>query len=277
MNLVYYVWRAHLVFALWFGFYAFRAASSSLTAVGLSSQCWPKDIELFADLGCARNGLTYLVAKHDPPISSGNVVPVIGANSADETSPWTYVPVCTSVLEKLGTELCVFTSTEFAAGRGISIITIPQLAEKLATSFIRRSPTIDGLSHSSRFGITSETQSKGRCAVAKQDFQRGDEVASNLPILLQHHSVNELSWLEREEVLRVAISQLPFSTQQLLGRLTAEPARDEFFLSGIMYNHAGFAINITDHKHHGLYPEMAFFNHDCAPKLVLPHCPVVSS
>jgi hypothetical protein len=47
--------------------------------------------------------------------------------------PWPYRPVCTEPLEKMnGAELCVYTNTEFNGGRGISIVTTPELSEAFA-------------------------------------------------------------------------------------------------------------------------------------------------
>lgn len=194
----------------------------------LSWQCWPENIELLVDLACSRNGSSYIAAKYHP--SSEDAVPL---NREMEFSPWAYRPVCTDTVGIVGSELCVYTSTKFASGRGISFVTTPQLAEEMALLLpVRDETALDGILHSNLFQITQRTKFRGRCGLARHDFEAGDEVGSKVPILLMHDAMLELSWPEHEELLRVAVLQLPFMTQRLLGLLSSNTDRPDLVLSG---------------------------------------------
>lgn len=54
------------------------------------------------------------------------------ASSENWAHHWTHQPVCTEILEALGSELCVYTNATFSHGRGISIFTTPRIAEEIA-------------------------------------------------------------------------------------------------------------------------------------------------
>jgi hypothetical protein len=249
---------------------AIGTASPSPSTARLSWQCWPENVKLFADLACSRNGSSYLVARHN---LSSDAIPRLDASSSGPAGshPWTHLPVCTGALEKLGgSELCVYTNAAFGGGRGISIITIPQLAEELTTlpSF-KNLTALDGVLHSDLLRFSHKTPSKGWYALANRGFRSGDEIASHVPILLTNgYAMEELSWPEREELLRAAILQLPVATQRLLASLTSAFAAPELFIAGIVENHAGYLVEpgLGGQEYGGFFPEMGFFNHDCAPK-----------
>ena len=248
-----------------------EAVSTSLKS-GLSTQCWPKHVELFQQFGCARTGASYISGKSMPAgggILEGN--PHTDRSREPSDDPWEYDPVCTTrKVEKLETELCVYTSTTFAGGRGISIITTPELIETFTRLPIFKHPhPRDGLQHSKGLQITT-TQSKGKGALAGSHFQAGDAVASNVPFILTLNGTmtGVTSRTEREELLRVAVLQLPASTRRSVLQMTPLKFRPDFYLGGILMNNAGFLMNRGDRQYYSLFPEMAFLNHDCAPKLV---------
>src|ERR1700748_632808 len=53
--------------------------------------------------------------------------------SSESYFPWTHKPVCTEYLDDIGSKLCVYTNATFSNGRGVSIFTTPQIAEKFAS------------------------------------------------------------------------------------------------------------------------------------------------
>ena len=247
-------------------------ASTSLRTLHPSWKCWSNDVELFADMSCARNGASYLPGKRN---AVGNAASDLSASPRRVTDggPWGYVPVCTEPVERLGSELCVYTSTTFADGRGISIITSPQLAEELTrlSIFNGQNSTDEIPEPYGKLQITTDP-SKGKGALAGSHFRAGNEVSSNVPILLSHEATMHLSQTAREELLRAAVLQLPVATQKLFLRLTPSNTHPEFLLSDIFVNNAGFPLKSGNHHYFCLFPEMALFNHDCAPKLI-PHYP----
>ncbi|KAI4144345.1 MAG: hypothetical protein LQ340_006690, partial [Diploschistes diacapsis] len=155
---------------------------------------------------------------------------------------------------------------EYAGGRGISIITVPGIAREFAALLpFTDSKALDGLLVSGNVRVTPKTESMGRNTIAKQDLKKGDEIASNVPIVVESlSSSTALSPPEREELLRAAVLRLPVATSRLLIRLTSEE-RPELLLSGFMDTHGGFQIDIGGHSHYSLFPELAYFNHACAP------------
>lgn len=242
------------------------AASSLPNTTRLSWQCLPENVALFADLACSRNGPSYLVAKHG---LSNHDTSGLQLRRTAESSPWSYEPVCTGAIEKIGSELCVYTSVEYAGGRGISIVAAPEIAEKFAALLPFEDPTaLDGLLLTGYVSVTPQTQSKGRTALAKQNLRSGDQLASNVPVVVSSHALDGFSGPEREELLRVAVLRLPVATQRLLSRLTWE-GDAEFLIYDFYDHHAGFPVKIGGHNHYALYPELSYFNHDCAPKSVL--------
>jgi hypothetical protein len=228
----------------------------------ISWYCLPENIELFADLACTLTGQSYLV-ESAVSISSPNQVPY-----HSDISPWTHTPLCTDILPTLNNPLCVYINTNYAYGRGISILTTPDMASSFTTLPLSLAEGPNTPLHTSNIHITRKTASKGRMALATKPLHAGEPVAAQAPIFLQHAGIQHLSWQEREELLRAAFSQLPLSTQRLLGKLTSAPAKPELFLSGVVSNHAGFPIAKQGIEYHALFPEMAFFNHACAPKSV---------
>ena len=251
------------------------AASSLSNTARLSWQCLPENVALFADLTCSLNGPSYLVAKHDP---SNHDTSGLQPGRTAEYSSWSYEPACTGAIDGIGSELCVYTSVEYAGGRGVSIVTAPAIAEKFAALLpFKDSTALDGLLLTGHVSVTPKTKFKGRMALAKQNLKSGDQLASNVPVVVVSHALDDFSGPEREEVLRVAVLRLPVATQQLLARLTWE-SDAEFLIYGYYNHHGGFPVNVGGHNHYALFPELSYFNHACAPKSVfLPDAPFAAA
>ena len=232
----------------------------------LSWHCLPQQIALFADLSCSIHGPSYPISRHGSP--QLNAIDLQPRRSVGH-SPWSYEPMCTGAIERVGSELCIYTNIEYAGGRGISIVTAPKIAEDFANTLLsfQNSTALDGLLLTGLVSVTPRTISKGRVALAKQDIGGGELVASNVPILVASPALDDLSGPEREEVLRAAVLQLPVPTQRLLAKLTWD-SDDEYLLYGYCDYHAGFPVDVGGHSHFSLYPELSYFNHACGPKSV---------
>ena len=229
----------------------------------LDWQCWPLDVQVFAEFSCSLDGVSYPIAN----VPRGK----IHLSSTDErttsaTWPWSYPAVCTGYVPEADSPLCIFTNTAFDDGRGISFIITPRLAAELASTLTFED---DSLKCSTLFQVAEDAGSKGRSAIIERNITGGEQIAYNMPILVRDWAINKLSYLERENLLCRAILQLPTMTQRLLDGLTSfhNPA---YFLSGIVANHGGFTLDMDNRGHSLLFPEMAFFNHDCAPKSEMP-------
>ena len=246
------------------------AASLSLPTAKLSWQCWQKSLQLFADLSCSLNGSSFLTSPNlqQEPLSEpiAPFIPLSSLETSPSGSPWSFIPVCTAFLPALEAPLCVYTSIAFAHGRGISILTTPELAVEFASLPSIRSPSDVPPDFSvNQFHITRPTRAKGRVALAEKDIHRHERIGASMPILISLEE-HVLSWQEREELMRAAVLRLPPTTQSLLRNMTAYAGGPDFMLSGIAINHGGFSVEMRGREHFGIFPEMVFYNHHCAPK-----------
>ncbi|KIW44511.1 uncharacterized protein PV06_02973 [Exophiala oligosperma] len=214
--------------------------------------------------------------------SSDSADHVVVANDNNKYAPWSYRPICTDVLEEIDSELCVYTSTTFAGGRGLSLFTTPRVAKQMmmssawSTLFIDDSSSSD--STNSALGpkvevnaddtakwYTKPVPGKGMGMFAKSPLDRGDLIMATTPILIAF-SENILDATTREEYLRVAIDQLPGQTRDTYQRL-ASLSKDEPE-TRIQDTAAAntFGITLAGHfAHLAVFPEASRMNHDCSP------------
>ncbi|KIW97849.1 uncharacterized protein Z519_01433 [Cladophialophora bantiana CBS 173.52] len=117
-----------------------------------------------------------------------------------------------------------------------------------------------------RLKIDYKILEKGNGLFASHNIKRGDVIAFEYPILVCNDDVlDALSWQEQEELLRIAVSRLPHSSQKLLYHLTSRSKDPFLYLTGILFNNAGFSSRFHSYDHSLLYPEISLLNHDCAP------------
>ena len=135
-------------------------------------------------------------------------------HSAARYQPWTHDPICTTHLDALSFPLCIYTISTFNNNTGISIFTAPSIASSLAKLPIISSPE----SHS----YTTFTPppyrlaailGKGHGLLATRRIPRLTPILATHPVLLARTEMI-LSSQEREHYLRLALSQLPTSTQK---------------------------------------------------------------
>ncbi|KAL6244653.1 hypothetical protein RBB50_008181 [Rhinocladiella similis] len=219
-------------------------------------------------------------------------------------SPWSYRPFCTDTLEEINSELCVYTSTTFAGGRGLSLFTTPSVADHVmatisSTRLNSGDSSSSGLDHysSTSSGINADTgqgkwytqpiPGKGTGMLAREALARGDLILSATPILIAY-SENILPPAVREEYLRRAIDQLPSATRDMYLALASlsghDDDDDDDDKNSNLENHrqtqvqdiaAANTFGITlfadqddrghAHAHLAVFPEPSRMNHDCAP------------
>ncbi|KAF7960174.1 hypothetical protein EAE96_001772 [Botrytis aclada] len=73
------------------------------------------------------------VNPHSFSIQSNKFNSTLSTSSA--SSPWQYLPVCSNVTSTSSKtpQFCLYTSTTFASSRGISLLTTPRIASKIAS------------------------------------------------------------------------------------------------------------------------------------------------
>lgn len=189
------------------------------------------------------------------------------ASSENWAHHWTHQPVCTEILEALGSELCVYTNATFSHGRGISIFTTPRIAEEIAALL----PFHDDEAHA-KHGIndaegpwyTKALPGKGVGMLAKRDLKRGDLITAYTPYLLAH-TENILATLEREKFLQIAVSQLPEASQERYYELARYYHEPSVAVQDIIKANT-FEVQVGGQVHLMVVPEPSRYNHACAPK-----------
>jgi len=163
-------------------------------------------------------------------------------------SPWKFRSNCTTASNN--TEpFCIFSSQSFAGGRGFSILTKPNRAEKLQKLPAFTDP--DAISFSVNDQPPSfeerEISGKGRGLVANKTLHRGDLIFTYTPIMiLDSEASKDLGEKQSLGLEHAAVTTLPQKTQEifwdLYGQPNMDPVRDridsnafELELDGIMY------------------------------------------
>ncbi|KAF2463798.1 SET domain-containing protein [Lindgomyces ingoldianus] len=177
--------------------------------------------------------------------------------------PWTFWPQCFSN-ENTKEPYCVFTSHDFAGGRGISIVTTSSDAYNILRKPAFSQPEIleyvNDLSNPPY--VQHEFPIKGRGLVANKTLHRGDEIFSSTPLLINNPDAYDLDEAERLQLAHTAIAQLPTKTRELfwalLDHFKGDPVDDRI-------NTNAFELEIFGNMRHGVFPEIAMLNHDCRP------------
>ncbi|KAJ4342363.1 hypothetical protein N0V87_000981, partial [Didymella glomerata] len=180
--------------------------------------------------------------------------------------PWTHQPICTSPLPSIQAPLCIYTSTAFASGRGISIITTPKVAAELATLPAFTDPTIlenDGTNESTGLWFTSSIPGKGVGTLALHNLSSGTQILRYTPAFLAYLEA-DLPTLERERLWSIGISRLPRSTRESFMELMYIYGDPRVRVQDIVKGNT-FQMEVAGVNHLAIFPETSRLNHDCAP------------
>lgn len=191
--------------------------------------------------------------------------PQTADNIFDNHFAWSLEPYCSAFVKSLDSRLCVYTDLNFAGGRGLSIITTPALASEFAklpafhTQSISRSSTVK------EELPTEMAHLEERYFSATKKLSRGNLAVSDVPAIIGYYVVG-MSLQEREELLQVAVSRLPVTTQKGISALRAQHGGSRYLRNGIVATNGGFTVDVAGHEHFSLFPRLSLLNHDCAPK-----------
>jgi hypothetical protein len=180
-------------------------------------------------------------------------------------------PACTKHLDYLNDKLCVYSFPDFRESRGVSFFTTPSIAEQISTQVsaiennISTQPNPDHQHEVDYFDVRA-LPDKGFGAVATAKIRPGTRITNVNPVLLVH-SDNNPTPFDRETFLRVAMAQLPASTQTHFLSL-AKIYNDPKVSHQDVVKANAFALPIAGVEHLALFPEAARFNHDCAPNAI---------
>ncbi|KAF1924496.1 SET domain-containing protein, partial [Didymella exigua CBS 183.55] len=180
--------------------------------------------------------------------------------------PWTHQPLCTLPLPSTQSPLCAYTSTTFASGRGISIVTTPKLAAHMVSLSAFTDPALlksNGTNEASTLWFTSSIPNKGIGTLALHDLIPGTQILRYTPAFLAYLEA-DLSTLDRESLWSTAIARLPRITRDSflsLMYIYGDPrVRHQDIVKGNT-----FQLELAGANHLAIFPESSRLNHDCAP------------
>lgn len=179
--------------------------------------------------------------------------------------PWSFWPECFTVRND-SDPFCVFSNTDFASGRGISIVTTHAIAYAMLENDAFKNP--DALEYSNNFEnppfYEQVFPGKGRGLVANKTLNRGDQIMSSTPILITDN-LDELPESESLALWHRAVATLPAATREIFWGLAGRFPEGEADAHDDRITTNYFEIDVDGNSLSGLFPEIARINHDCRP------------
>jgi hypothetical protein len=218
------------------------------------------------------NGKSEIIEEIGYTTFADGEVPINVVDLRDEHGIWSYLPVCTDVLQSIGSKLCVYTSTTFSNGRGISIFTTPKIAEDFATlpPFKDTKALQDqDINVFSGNWYTEELPGKGIGMLASKDLDVKSRVTAYTPALLAYLE-DELPTMEREKYFQIAVMQLPGATRRMYESLATVYGYPQIKYQDVVKANT-FQMEVGGQNHLSIFPETSRLNHACTPKYVLSH------
>ena len=236
----------------------------ALTPVVLERQCWYEHPLSTVNLHTSSSNR---LREYASVIEDWNLNDVLRDANVEDYAPWAYPPACTNILQSIDDKLCVYTSTSFGNGRGISIFTTPTLAGQFTSLSAFQDPSALDAQHinaNSGTWHTSSLPGKGIGMLASEPLKFRDRVTAYTPAFLAYLEP-ELSTLDREAWWRVAIEQLPKKLREDFMSLTYVFGDERVRVQDIVKANT-FQVNIAGVNHLAIFPETSRLNHACNPK-----------
>jgi hypothetical protein len=245
-------------------------ARSLLSTTILAKQCWHQYPLSTVGLQSSSDGQSEYVKEFGDAILRDTGVPIELLDVESKYGPWSYPPVCTDVLQSIGSELCVYTNTLFSDGRGISIFTTPKIAEEFARLRPFHDPEVlDDINVFSGNWYTEDIPGKGMGMLAKKHLKFKERVTAYTPALLAYLE-DELPTMEREKYFRLAVTQLPDVTGRMYESLATVYGYEQVKYQDVVKANT-FQLEVGGQNHLSVFPETSRINHACSPKYVALH------
>lgn len=221
----------------------------------LDQQCWHQyPLSTFHLESSPSGSLEHATAIITPQKTSGNAHTL-----------WSSPPICTEMLSNINDKLCIYTSTTFASGRGISIFTTPSLVQQLSAfpAFLKPAALAKANIPTNTYETTS-IPNKGIGMVATKNLVFGDLITSYTPAFIAYLE-SELGTMEREGIWRTAIEQLPSKIKKEFLDLSYVYGDARVRVQDIIKGNT-FQLEIAGVNHLAIWPETSRANHACNPK-----------
>ncbi|KAH7356937.1 hypothetical protein BKA65DRAFT_580136 [Rhexocercosporidium sp. MPI-PUGE-AT-0058] len=161
------------------------------------------------------------------------------------------------------TAYCVYTFSNFAGGRGLSIVASPSVASS-------------AIGTSSRLDILPMPQTpenfyekllpgRGKGLIANQTFQKGDLILTSRPLfMIQEKALSEMSETDRLRLQQLSVAHLPEKSKYLFHSLAGHFGGDRIE-DVLLTNGFSAALGDSQEGFGVIVPEAARLNHDCRP------------
>lgn len=187
--------------------------------------------------------------------------------------PWSYQPYCVAPTWDMPNDpekvFCVYTSTDFNNGTGVSLFTTPKVAQAFSASKAFVNPqSLPEFSLQQREQLYDMIDKPGRGIglFANQVIKTGAIILIDQPTFVIHRSAYTRFSEDDQEILQWrALLQMPGRGHNLTRGLAKFGKGDEII--DILQTN-GFARSYADQQHVQLVPMGARLNHDCRPKWV---------
>jgi hypothetical protein len=180
---------------------------------------------------------------------------------------WSHPPICTQILPSINDKLCIYTSTTFASGRGISIFTTPTLAQQFSSLSAFLNPfTLAKVNIPTNTYHATSIPNKGIGMLAIAPLVFGDVITSHTPAFIAYLE-SELGTIEREKIWGAAIEQLPHRIREEFLGLSYVYGDERVRVQDIVKGNT-FQLEIRGVNHLAIWPETSRANHACNPKCV---------
>jgi hypothetical protein len=181
---------------------------------------------------------------------------------------WSVEPWCLES-EESNSGMCVYTSTRFAGGRGVSFIASPKEVPLIvqAEAFKNQTETEKDANpdHDDRMELLP-VPGKGLGMRARHLFRRGDKAQAYTPIMVvQDYLMQHSKSTDQHLALRIATERLPPKTQELFMGLMGHWGGDPYYDRVNTNAFTSFAGQSFQY-YWSVYPETSRYNHDCRPK-----------
>ncbi|RDW63651.1 hypothetical protein BP6252_11196 [Coleophoma cylindrospora] len=195
--------------------------------------------------------------------------------NAQRSQIWSFSSPCIKSIQS-EEEICVFTDSNFAQGRGISLITTVARAK-----FIASQPAFTNLDGIKLLPQTTppsymmtEIPGKGMGLEAIHDIKQGELIMADTPsLMVDSRSFKWLPAKERRLLQTAAVEHLPEAHQAAIMQLTAHVntrgmPKDEIVGKITLVNSFDVIPDLLDpvrDEFFTLFPNISRFNHDCRP------------
>lgn len=183
----------------------------------------------------------------------------------DAFRPWTHEPYCIHPVEKTLLGFCTFTNADFMGGRGLSLVTLPDLAQAImerttmamsaAEAAAQEPYSFEKLFPRARY-VEKLTEDRGRGLFATEAIKAGETIFLDYPaLLISRDSVEVFEPEERIRMNWMALLQLPDAGRGEVRDMASDGKYKDELDNLVTMNSLG--VQYAGFRQYGTFPEAA--------------------